>query len=55
MHEIPLIIEPDPDDPGCAEVLVDGTIAVRPCRFQANWLSDFPAAAWAVTRLPVPE
>jgi hypothetical protein len=28
-----LIIEPDPDDPDCAEVLVDGTVAGRPYRF----------------------
>jgi hypothetical protein len=30
---IPLIIEPDRDDPDCASVLVDGTIAGRPYRF----------------------
>jgi hypothetical protein len=28
-----LIIEPDPDDPGCADVFVDGTVAGRPYRF----------------------
>jgi predicted aspartyl protease len=28
-----LIIEPDPDDPGCANVYVDGTVAGRPYRF----------------------
>jgi hypothetical protein len=30
---MPLIIEPDLDDPDCAEVLVDGTVAGRPYRF----------------------
>jgi Aspartyl protease len=30
---IPLIIVPDPADPGCATVLVDGTVAGRPYRF----------------------
>jgi hypothetical protein len=30
---LPLIIEPDPDDPGCADVYVDGTVAGRPYRF----------------------
>jgi hypothetical protein len=33
MSAIPLIIEPDPDDPGCALVLVDGTVSGRPRRF----------------------
>jgi hypothetical protein len=33
MRQLPLIIEPDPDDPGCAAVLVDGTVAGRPYRF----------------------
>jgi hypothetical protein len=33
MRQVPLIIEPDPDDPGCAAVLVDGTVAGRPYRF----------------------
>ncbi len=32
MDQVPLIIEPDPDDPGCATVLVDATIAGRPYR-----------------------
>jgi hypothetical protein len=30
---VPLITEPDPDDPGCATVLVEGTVAGRPYRF----------------------
>ena len=29
---VPLIIEPDPDDPGCATVMVDATVAGRPYR-----------------------
>ena len=29
---MPLIIEPDPDDPGCATVMVDATVAGRPYR-----------------------
>jgi predicted aspartyl protease len=33
MRGIPLIVEPDPDDPDCATVMVDGTIAGRPYRF----------------------
>jgi predicted aspartyl protease len=33
MPAIPLIVEPDPDDPGCASLFVDGTISGRPCRF----------------------
>jgi hypothetical protein len=31
--QVPLIIEPDPDDPGCATVMADGTVAGRPYRF----------------------
>jgi gag-polyprotein putative aspartyl protease len=31
--QIPLIIEAEPDDPDCATVLVDGTVAGRPYRF----------------------
>jgi len=30
--QVPLIVEPDADDPGCATVLVDATIAGRPYR-----------------------
>ena len=33
MHVLPLVIEPDPDEPGCALVLVDGAVNGRPCRF----------------------
>src|ERR1700729_4018995 len=33
MRQVPLILEPDPDDPGCAAWLVDGTVAARPYRF----------------------
>ena len=33
MTRIPLIVEPDSDDPECAEVMVDGSIAGRPYRF----------------------
>lgn len=33
MRQVPLRIEPDPDDPDCATVMVDGTIAGRPYRF----------------------
>jgi predicted aspartyl protease len=33
MRQVRLIIEPEPDDPGCATVMVDGTIAGRPYRF----------------------
>lgn len=33
MHQVPLIIEPDPDNPGCAAVLIAGTVAGRPYRF----------------------
>jgi gag-polyprotein putative aspartyl protease len=33
MTRIPLIVEPDRDDPECAEVKVDGSIAGRPYRF----------------------
>jgi hypothetical protein len=32
VRQVPLIIEPDPDDPGCATVLVDVTIAGHPYR-----------------------
>ena len=32
VRQVPLIIEPDPDDPGCATVMVDVTIAGRPYR-----------------------
>lgn len=32
-RRLPLIIELDPDDPDCASVLIDGTIAGRPYRF----------------------
>ena len=32
MRQVPLIIEPDPDDPGCATVMVDATVAGRPYR-----------------------
>ena len=32
VHAVPLIIEPDPDDPDFATVLVDATIAGRPYR-----------------------
>jgi len=31
--QIPLIIEADPDDPGCATIMADGTVAGRPYRF----------------------
>lgn len=33
MQSIALIIEPDPDDPDCADVTADGTVAGRPHRF----------------------
>ena len=33
MPQIPLIIEAEPDDPDCATVMVDGTVAGRPYRF----------------------
>lgn len=33
MRQVPVIIEPEPDDPGAAAVLVDGTVAGRPYRF----------------------
>lgn len=33
MTRIPLIVEPDRDEPECAEVMVDGSIAGRPYRF----------------------
>jgi len=33
MPQIPLIIEAEPDDPGCATIMVDGTVAARPYRF----------------------
>jgi hypothetical protein len=33
MRQVPLVIEPDPDDPGCAAVMVDGTVAGRSYRF----------------------
>lgn len=33
MYELKLIIKPDEEEPGCAEVLVDGTIGSRPYRF----------------------
>ena len=33
MGAIPLIIEPDPEHPECAAILVDGTIAGRAYRF----------------------
>jgi predicted aspartyl protease len=33
MSQVPLIIEAEPDDPGCATVMVDGTVAGRPYRF----------------------
>jgi len=33
---VPLVIEPDRDDPDCAEVMVDGTIAGRPYRFRLD-------------------
>jgi len=31
--QIPLIIEAEPDDPDCATIMVDGTVAGRPYRF----------------------
>ena len=33
MHVLPLVLEPDLDEPGCALVLVDGAAGGRPCRF----------------------
>jgi gag-polyprotein putative aspartyl protease len=33
VERVPLLIEPDPDDPGCASIYVDGTVAGRPYRF----------------------
>lgn len=33
MPQVPLIIEAEPDDPGCAVVMADGTVAGRPYRF----------------------
>ena len=33
MPQIPLIIEAEPDDPDCAVVMADGTVAGRPYRF----------------------
>ena len=33
MPQLPLIIQPDPDDPDCANIMVDGTVAGRPYRF----------------------
>lgn len=33
MHDIPLIIAPDPDETEAAEVLVNGAVAGRPRRF----------------------
>lgn len=32
-HEIPLLVHADADDPDCAEVSVDGSVAGRPYRF----------------------
>jgi hypothetical protein len=58
MRQVPLVIVPEPDDPGCATVMVDGTVAGRPYRFildtyptlrQADWLFDFPAKRWTLT------
>jgi predicted aspartyl protease len=58
MRQVPLITEPDPDDPGCATVLVDGTVAGRPCRFVLDTgaartqleADEYTAALAAVTR-----
>jgi hypothetical protein len=33
VQTVPLIIEPDPDDPGCALSLLDGTVLGGPLRF----------------------
>lgn len=33
MLTVPLVVTPDPDDPGCADVTVDGSIDGRPYRF----------------------
>jgi hypothetical protein len=33
MHKVPLLIEPDADDPGCATILVDGAVEAIPRRF----------------------
>jgi hypothetical protein len=33
---IPMAIQPDPEDPGCADVLVDATIAGRPYRLRLD-------------------
>jgi predicted aspartyl protease len=33
MRQVPMVIEPELDDPGCAIVMVDGTVAGRPYRF----------------------
>jgi hypothetical protein len=33
MRQVPLVIVPEPDDPGCATVMVEGTVAGRPYRF----------------------
>src|SRR3954452_17001306 len=36
MARVPLIIEPDEDDPDCATVLVNGSIAGRPYQFMID-------------------
>jgi hypothetical protein len=33
MRSVPLVIAQEPDDPGCATVMVDGTVGGRPYRF----------------------
>jgi hypothetical protein len=52
---VPLSIEPDPDDPGCATVLVEGTVAGRPCRFVLDTdvvIGPLRAATLEVVRVP---
>lgn len=50
MPEMPLIIESDLDDPDCAEVLVDGTVAGRPYRFLL--IPARPGHSWWPTSTP---
>jgi hypothetical protein len=36
VHKIPMLIHPDPDDPNCADIMVDAGIAGRPYRLRLD-------------------
>jgi Aspartyl protease len=36
VHKIPMLIHPDPDDPNCADVMIDAATGGRPYRFRLD-------------------